>query len=603
MLSRPKTLTIQPRRHGQISGRKVGGESERQSLLRRQLRAEVARSQQGDRYLTALPRKCPDGLAGLLGAEIVPELLKERGEIIAGLRRDAAQCAHGVIVAAGSSSQAEINTPGIKRVQSAELLGDYKGRMIRKHDSPAADPDRTRRVRNVVYEDGGGGTGETGDSMMFSQPETPVAPFLDVPRQIYRAPDGGSDALSGVQTDKIENGNRQREAHGRSDEPRGRKVTNLCNGIAASCAADEIPTSRCVHRNDPDLVFSTAGCERFGALYADAVPMDSLDRRLFLMGVAAGGAGGAGGAQDERSGDMIYRPLGSTGQKVSVIGLGGSHIGKADGEPEAVRIIRSAIDRGLTFMDNSWDYNDGNGEAEKRMGRALRDGYRQKCFLMTKVDGRTKEAAARQIDESLHRLQTDRVDLMQFHEVIRMEDPDRFFSDHGAVHAFLDAKKAGKIRYIGFTGHKDPSIHLRMLEQARSHGFRFDTIMFPNNVMDAHFRSFGKNVLPEAQKENMGILCMKPLAGGYVMKSKTVSAIEALHFVLNQPVSVCINGCQTMKDLDQAFEATRTFRPMSEQQVNALLAKTRDAAQAGHFEPFKTDVVFDSTAKHPEWLG
>jgi aryl-alcohol dehydrogenase-like predicted oxidoreductase len=311
----------------------------------------------------------------------------------------------------------------------------------------------------------------------------------------------------------------------------------------------------------------------------------------------------AAAAEDERRGEMIYRTLGRTGEKVSAIGLGGSHIGQMKDEQDAIRLVRKAIDRGLTFMDNSWDYNNGNGQGEIKMGKALRDGYRQKTFLMTKVDGRTKDSAARQIDESLKRLQTDHVDLMQFHEVIRMEDPDRIFNTDGAAQAFLDAKKAGKIRYIGFTGHKDPAVHLRMLEVAQKHGFQFDTIMFPNNVMDAHFRSFGQEVLPVAQKQNLGILCMKPLGSGIIMRSGTVSAVDCLHFVLNQPVSVCINGCEKMADLDQAFEAVRTFRPMNPRQVSAQLAKTKEAAAGGKFELFKTSNRFDSTAKNPAWLG
>src|SRR3954452_17996708 len=179
-------------------------------------------------------------------------------------------------------------------------------------------------------------------------------------------------------------------------------------------------------------------------------------------------------ARTTRVGDMQYRTLGSTGENVSLVGLGGSHIGKVDDEQLSLRIMRSAIDRGLTFMDNSWDYNE--GQSELRMGRALRDGYRDKVFLMSKIDGRPRQAAAQQIDESLRRLQTDRVDLMQFHEVIRLEDPDRIFAAGGAVEAMLAAQKAGKIRYIGFTGHKDPYVHLRMLTVAQEHDLRFDTV-------------------------------------------------------------------------------------------------------------------------------
>ncbi len=165
-------------------------------------------------------------------------------------------------------------------------------------------------------------------------------------------------------------------------------------------------------------------------------------------------------------------------------------------------MIRSAIDRGITFMDNCWDYND--GVSEVRMGKALQDGYRNKVFLMTKIDGRTKASAAQQIDESLQRLQTDHVDLMQFHEVIRLEDPDRIFAEGGAMEAMLEAKKAGKVRYIGFTGHKDPYVHLRMLDHARKHDFHFDTVQMPLNVMDAHFRSFTREVLPALTREGIG---------------------------------------------------------------------------------------------------
>jgi aryl-alcohol dehydrogenase-like predicted oxidoreductase len=328
-----------------------------------------------------------------------------------------------------------------------------------------------------------------------------------------------------------------------------------------------------------------------------------VNRRIFLSEAVTAATLLGAQSEDERRGEMIYRTLGRTGQKVSAIGLGGSHIGRMKNEQEAIKLVRTAIDRGLTFMDNSWDYNNGDGQGEIKMGKALRDGYRQKCFLMTKVDGRTRDSAAKQIDESLKRLQTDRVDLMQFHEVIRMEDPDRIFNDDGAVHAFLDARKAGKIRYIGFTGHKDPAVHLRMLNVAQKHGFQFDTIMFPNNVMDAQFRSFGHEVLPVAQKQNLGILCMKPLGSGIILQSGTVNPIEALHFVLSQPVSVCINGCENTRDLNQAFEAVKTFRPMNRQQISSLLARTKQAASSGKYELFKTSNRFDSTAKNPQWLG
>jgi aryl-alcohol dehydrogenase-like predicted oxidoreductase len=300
--------------------------------------------------------------------------------------------------------------------------------------------------------------------------------------------------------------------------------------------------------------------------------------------------------------EMPYRELGSTGEKVSRIGLGGWHLGlKKVDEKLSLRIIRSAIDRGINFMDNSWDYN--GGASEKRMGKALRDGYREKVFLMSKIDGRTKKEATRQLDESLRRLQTDRIDLIQHHEILRYEDPHRIFDEEGANAALVAARKTGKIRYIGFTGHKDPHIHLYMLEVARQFGFHFDTAQMPLNLMDAHFRSFSKLAVPELVKEKIGVLGMKPMANGIILRSKTVTPIECLHYALNLPTSVVITGVDSMKILDQAFEAARTFRPLSDSQLKALLAKTEKAASRGEFEPFKISSIFDSTAENPEWLG
>jgi predicted aldo/keto reductase-like oxidoreductase len=298
---------------------------------------------------------------------------------------------------------------------------------------------------------------------------------------------------------------------------------------------------------------------------------------------------------------MIYRKLGRTGERVSAIGLGGYHLGFCKDTAEAVRLVRSAVDRGINFLDNCWDYN--LGESERRMGAALRDGYRDQVFLMTKFDGRTKKSAARQIDESLQRLETDHVDLIQFHENIRLEDPDRFFAEGGALEAVLEAKKAGKIRFIGFTGHKDPYVHLRMLEKAAEHKFRFDTCQMPLNVMDAHFRSFGRQVLPKLVEQGMGVLGMKPLGDGHVLKCADITALECLHYSLTLPTSVVITGCETMERLDQAFQAADTFRPLSNEQVTQLLAKTKRFADQGQCEPFKITSQYDSTAKNPEWLG
>jgi len=303
-----------------------------------------------------------------------------------------------------------------------------------------------------------------------------------------------------------------------------------------------------------------------------------------------------------RNGDMLYRTLGRTGEKVSAIGLGGFHIGHKElSDDDSIRLIRSAIDRGITFMDNSWDYNE--GQSEIRMGKALKDGYRQKVFLMTKIDGRTKEAAERQLETSLERLQTDHVDLVQHHEVIRYDDPDRIFAEGGANEALVAAKKAGKIRYIGFTGHKDPHIHLYMLKVAAGHRFHFDTVQMPLNVMDAHFRSFAQMVLPELVKEGIGVLGMKSMGDSVILKSKTVSPIECLHYALSLPTAVVITGIDKPEILDQAFEAAKTFQPMNREQVAQLLAKTKEVALAGKYELFKTSSHFDSTAKHPDWLG
>lgn len=299
--------------------------------------------------------------------------------------------------------------------------------------------------------------------------------------------------------------------------------------------------------------------------------------------------------------DIPYRTLGRTGEKVSSIGVGGFHLGLISDANESVRIVRTAIDRGITFLDNCWDYNE--GQSEIRMGQALKDGYRNRAFLMTKVDGRSKKEAAKQIEQSLRRLQTDHVDLMQFHEVIRFEDPDRIFAADGAIEAFLEAKRAGKLRYIGFTGHKDPHVHLYMLETAARHNFQFDTVQMPLNLMDAHFRSFGHHVLPVLVKNNIGVLGMKSLGAGVILQSNTVKPIECLHYAMNLPTSVVITGMDKMEILEQAVQAASTFRPLSEDEVAKLLAKTAPAAASGKFELFKTTSHYDSTAKNPQWLG
>jgi aryl-alcohol dehydrogenase-like predicted oxidoreductase len=300
--------------------------------------------------------------------------------------------------------------------------------------------------------------------------------------------------------------------------------------------------------------------------------------------------------------DMLYRALGRTGVQVSAVGLGGYHLGSPQlTSAAAVRLVRTALDGGLTFMDNSWDYRE--GESEKRLGKALREGHRSRAFVMTKVDGRTKKEAARQLDESLKRLRMDEIDLLQHHEVIRYDDVDRIFSAGGAMEAFVAARKAGKIRFIGFTGHKDPGVHLYMLETAKRHGFRFDTVQMPLNLMDTHFRSFEKRVLPELVAARMGVLGMKSMGNGVILKSGAVTPIECLHYALNLPTSVVITGIDSMKLLKQALKAAATFKPLSKPQVTRLRAKTAKLAVGGAYELFKTTSIFDSTAAHPEWLG
>lgn len=302
------------------------------------------------------------------------------------------------------------------------------------------------------------------------------------------------------------------------------------------------------------------------------------------------------------SSEMLYRTLGHTGEQVSAIGLGGWHLSlKHVDESLALRLVRTAIDRGITFMDNSWDYN--GGESERRMGKALQEGYRDRVFLMTKIDGRSKQAATKQLDESLQRLQVDCIDLVQHHEILRFEDPHRIFDPEGANAALVEAQQAGKLRYIGFTGHKDPQIHLHMLEIAKQQGFKFDAVQMPLNVMDAHYRSFARLVLPELVQQNIGVLGMKSMANGILLQSNTATPIECLHYALNLPTSVVITGIDRMEILEQALEAVRTFQPMSKEQVNRLLAKTAAAGANGEFEPFKTSSIFDGTAQHPSWLG
>ncbi len=300
-------------------------------------------------------------------------------------------------------------------------------------------------------------------------------------------------------------------------------------------------------------------------------------------------------------GTMPYRTLGRTGESVSIVGLGGFHIGIQEEEDKSIRIIRTAIDHGINFMDNSWDYN--QGVSEIRMGKALRDGYRNMVFLMTKIDGRDRRTAETQIHESLRRLQTDRIDLLQFHEVIRQEDPDWIFGPDGAWEAAIRAREAGKIRFIGFTGHKSPAIHLKMLQTAFEKQFTFDAVQMPLNIMDAHFDSFAQKVLPVLQQKNIGVLAMKSMGDKVILESKAVTPVECLHYAMSLPVHVVITGCDSIPILEQALHAARTFSSFTEQDRSALLARTAPAGSAGAYELYKTSDRFDATERNREWLG
>lgn len=350
-----------------------------------------------------------------------------------------------------------------------------------------------------------------------------------------------------------------------------------------------------------------------------------MQRRRFLHGAVAGAAVPLLNAQQsatndsdagsriprvrdagELRGEMLYRKFGRTGETVSAIGMGGSHLAQPNAKrEESIQLIHQAIDRGITFMDNCWDYNE--GRSEEWMGEALaQGGYRNKVFLMTKIDGRNKENAADQINDSLRRLRTDRIDLLQFHEILRFDDPDRIFREGGALEAALEAKKAGKIRFIGFTGHKDPHIHLYMLEVAAKHNFHFDALLMPSNLMDAHFRSFAQLVMPKAVEAGLGIQTMKPFCGGdgIILKSGAIQKpVECLHYALNLPTNVVITGIDKPEILEQAFEAAKTFRQFGQQEFSALLKKTEQIATTGRYELFKVSSHFDGTARHPDWMG
>jgi predicted aldo/keto reductase-like oxidoreductase len=301
---------------------------------------------------------------------------------------------------------------------------------------------------------------------------------------------------------------------------------------------------------------------------------------------------------------MKYRSLGDTGARVSVIGIGGYHLAKpgpqGPSEADAISLVRAAIDHGINFCDNCWDYND--GESELRMGKALRDGYRGRAFLMTKIDGRTAQAATAQLEQSLRRLQTDHLDLLQFHEVIRMNDADHIFAPGGALEAVLRARDAGKLRHIGFTGHKSRAIHKHMFDVAERHNFHFDTVQMPVNIMDAQHDSFQRTIFPIAQARKTAVLAMKTFGDHFILDAHVAGPIEMLHYSLSQPVAVVITGIDSRPILDQALQAVRTWQPMSRADQQALLARAAQLAKRGDTERYKVSHYFDGTEHNPQWL-
>jgi len=292
----------------------------------------------------------------------------------------------------------------------------------------------------------------------------------------------------------------------------------------------------------------------------------------------------------EKKNGIPYRVFGKTGVKVAILGIGGYHIGVPTSQEESTRIVRRAIDEGLNFCDNAWEYHDGLSEV--RMGNALTDGYRDKVFLMTKVCARDRDGAMKQLEESLKRFKTDHLDLWQFHECNYDNDPDWIFSKDGAVHAAVKAKEQGKVRFIGFTGHKSPHIHLKMLAQ----DFPWDSAQMPLNVMDSHYRSFARQVLPVLNQRGMGVIGMKSLGGnGSIPQKGGVTAEECFRYVWNLKIRVCLSGMDTEARLVENIGYARAWKPESSQQLAAILDKVKEPAGDGRFERFKSTQDFDST--------
>lgn len=300
------------------------------------------------------------------------------------------------------------------------------------------------------------------------------------------------------------------------------------------------------------------------------------------------GAAGAG-AQGQSGAEVPKRPLGSTGLEVSVLGIGGYHLGSVDSDGEAIQIVNQALDAGVNFFDNAWEYH--QGLSEERLGRALK-GKRDRAVVMTKVctHGRDKNVAMRQLEESLTRLQTDHLDLWQIHEVIYENDPELIFAPNGAAEALLQARQQGKVRFLGFTGHKDPSIHLKML----SHNFPFDTVQMPLNCLDATFRSFETKVLPEVNRRGMAALGMKSLGGsGELVREGAVVVTMGLRYAMSLPVAVTISGIDSLDVLHQNLQVARGFQALSSAQMQTLREACRFDASDGHLELFKTTKKYD----------
>ena len=315
-------------------------------------------------------------------------------------------------------------------------------------------------------------------------------------------------------------------------------------------------------------------------------------RRFMQAGVAAVLTTGAGAVAAEplwpaAQGDMPYRELGKTGEKVSALCLGGYHMRLISDEQEAIRLVHAAQDMGINFFDNAWDYH--RGGSEELLGKALQGSRRQKAFVMTKHHGRKKALAMKHLEDSLRRLRTDHIDLWQFHEVVWPEVPEMIFSDGGSIEAAVEAKKAGKVRYIGFTGHKDPDIHLIMLGKP----FDFDTVQMPLNPFDPHYRSFEKLVLPILTKRRIGVIAMKTMGFGHIPLTRAVSHQECIQYALSLPVSTVCTGCDSLDVLKKNVEAARSFRPFSREQVVDILNRTAGRAASGVYEPYKSTNDFN----------